>query len=52
MANNSRCKANVWEVGKHYLSNSKGIAQDQDEKKQILLINEKPKKRWSLFRRK
>jgi hypothetical protein len=28
------------------------LAQAQDEKKQILLINEKPKKRWSLFRRK
>jgi hypothetical protein len=28
------------------------LAQAQDEKKQLLLINEKPKKRWSLFRRK
>jgi hypothetical protein len=28
------------------------LAQAQDEKKQLLLISEKPKKRWWLFRRK
>ena len=28
------------------------LAQAQDEKKQLLLISEKPKRRWSLFRRK
>jgi dsDNA-binding SOS-regulon protein len=28
------------------------LAQAQDEKKQLLLISERPKKRWWLFRRK